>query len=137
MMKTNDYNNSITITGILERDPDIYKDTKKIDASVRFMIEVESEDFRSTQLFIANVYIKDHPDIREHLHKVKAKKGSLIKIEGSIYSLDFPPEKRCQKCGNPNIMNRIEPRIHVREYWIEDRTPKIVKTHIDINAIDK
>ena len=34
-------------------------------------------------------------------------------------------------------MNRSEPRIHVREYWIEDRTPKIVKTHIDINAIDK
>ena len=67
----------------------------------------------------------------------------MIRVEGRLYKLRFNRKTAnyCIECNQPRISNRREPRIYVREVWIEnsnkDITKKIVKTHIDINAIDK
>ena len=67
----------------------------------------------------------------------------MIRVEGRLYKLRFNRKTAnyCIECNQPRISNRREPRIYVREVWIEnsnkDRTKKIVKTHMDINAIDK
>ena len=59
----------------------------------------------------------------------------MIRVEGRLYKLRFN-RKTANYCIECN-----QPRIYVREVWIEnsnkDITKKIVKTHIDINAIDK
>tara|TARA_B100001146_G_C16164787_1_gene427333 strand:+ start:757 stop:1062 length:306 start_codon:yes stop_codon:yes gene_type:complete len=77
--------------------------------------------------------------IKEKITILKPKEGSAIRVEGRVYSLNYDPEKvkHCDKCNQPRLNNRREPRIFGRLLWIEDGSYKLSKTHQDLYGFTK